>query len=139
MNKEIDCKQMSKLLEHKLILCTVKTNKKRKISQLVSDMITNMTFDCIETIPNEFNLFLTNEYLYIEAHEYEQFGGLERANNDEIIQIEDIDSFRVGEIDKEKFIKMTTVIDTKERLFICNDEKEYEMAKIMSDLILGLK
>ena len=135
MKKEIDRNQMSQLLEHELVLCIVKAHKNRSNSQLISNVITNLAFTCVETIPNKFALFLTKGYLYIRADEYQQFGGLERANNDEIIKIEDINSICTEEAGDNKLLKVST--DT-EREFICNDDSEFEMAKVMTDLILGL-
>lgn len=127
---------MSRLLEHELVLCTVKAHKNRSNSQLISNMITNLVFTCIETIPNNFSLFLTKEYLYIRADEYQQFGGLERANNDEIIKIEDINSICTEETEDNKLLKVST--DT-EREFICNDDSQFQMAEVMTDLVLALK
>jgi hypothetical protein len=135
--------KMTNIPDPKEILCIVKSHKDIKNSQVASNVIANLLAVVLHgvggRITNDFTLTLTDKHLYIDANGYSTWGGLPETNNEEIISIQDIDSFNVEEKDNETVIILTTSLNTKKIIFICNNENDHKMAIKMSELITGLK
>lgn len=134
---------MTNIPEPKEILCIVKSHKEIKNAAVTSNVIANLLVTALGgvggRITNDFTLTLTDKHLYIDANGYSTWGGLPETNNEEIIAIKDIDQFNIEEKNNEMVIILTTHLNTKKMLFICNNENEHKMAIKMSELITGLK
>ena len=134
---------MTNMPDPNKILCVVKSHKDVKNSQVVSNIIANTLVNVLHgvggRIVNDFTLTLTDKHLYVDANGYSTWGGLPETENEEIIAIKDIDSFNVEDRDEETIITLTTLLNKKKMIFVCNNENEHKMAIKMSELIPALK
>jgi hypothetical protein len=130
---------MSNLTEQENILCTVKSHKDVKNSQVIVNFITNLISRGVAGgVTNEFKLVLTDKNLYIESIGYSPWGGLSEVLNTETIAIKNIETFNVEVIENESIIRVNPV-NKKGMLFVCNSEDERELASAMARLIPDLK